>query len=151
MRQTGSFDKEMYLTKDNFNTKATLIKRNGRKILGLYPIEKLARKMTQAKHVLQRPPGLTIDAATYDQHLAVKDDWTIVFEIDDGRLYWISVPEFNQHKLWISRGRGPQWVIQFKYLHRDGEDGTFTHSSCIRNSMTPDKPKAPQLSLWGEA
>ena len=135
----------------NFTTNPTFVKRDNRKILGLYPEEKLARKMTQAKHVLHRPPGLTIDAETYNLHLADKDDWRIIFEIDDGRRYWITVPEFNLHKQWISRGQGPQWVIQFKHLHRDDDSGPFTSSCSGGTPFMADKPKAPQLSLWGEA
>ena len=138
----------MLLTKDNFTTKPTFVKRNNRKILGLYHDEKLARKITQAKHILQRPPGLTIDAETYDLNLANKDGWTVIFEIDDGRRYWITVPEFDLHKQWINRGQGPQWVIEFKYLHRDDNSGPFTPSGNISKTIMPDKPKSPQLSLF---
>ncbi len=139
----------MKLSNSYFATNAILVKRNNHKILGLYPEEKLARKMTQAKHVLQRPPGLTIDAETYNQHLADKDDWRIIFEIDDGRGYWITVPEFNQRKRWINRGQGPQYVIEFKYLHHDGDTGPFTPFGGTSSAMPPVKPKSPQLSLFG--
>jgi len=134
-----------------FTTPVTFVKMGGRKILGLYPEEKLARKMTQAKHVLKRPPGLTIDAKAYDQHLADKDDWKIIFEIDDGRRYWITVPEFNEHKKWISRGRGDQYVSQFKYLHRDGDDGIETSSYRPPAPVKPSNLESLQLSLFGGA
>jgi hypothetical protein len=145
---TGSFVETMILTENYFITKPTFIKRNNRKILGLYPVEKLARKMTKSKHILQRPPGLTIDAETYDLHLSDKADWTIIFEIDDGSHYWITVPEFNLHKQWINRGQGSQYVIQFKYLHRDdvGKDAII---SGIPESMKAIQPQNLQLSMFG--
>ena len=134
----------------HFNTKSQLIKRKGHTILGLYHAEKLARKMTQAKHVLRLPrAGLTIDAETYERELANKIDWRIIFEIDDGRRFSITVPEFNQRKHYIDRGQGKQVVIDLVDLHRDDDNGPFTSSGCINNLMPPSKPKAPQLSLFG--
>jgi hypothetical protein len=146
---TGSFAKKMMITNTQFSTPATLVKRNRITILGLYTEEKLARKMTKSHHILQRPPGLTIDAEAYNQHLADKDDWTIIFEIDDGRRFWVTVPEFNLHKRWISRGQGDQYVIQFKYLHRDDDTSAAILSSGTGNPAQPDKPKYLQLSLFG--
>jgi len=134
----------------DFTTKPTIIKRNNRKILGLYPEEKLARKMTKANHVLRVPrPGLSIDAETYNLHLADKDDWRIIFEIDDGRRFWTNVPEFIQRKHYIDRGQGKQVVIDLVDLHRDDDSGPFTPSGSTCNPMPPEKPKAPQLSLFG--
>ena len=149
VRQTGSFIRKMSFTNTQFNTKPTLIKRSGRKILGLYPAEKLARKMTQANHVLHRPAGLTIDAGAYNLYIASNLDWKVVFEINDGRSYWISVPEFNQHKLWIDRGQGPQYVIQFKYLHLDGDSGASIDYGSACPPIKLDKPRSSQLSLFG--
>ena len=135
----------------DFNTKPEFVRRQGRKILGPYPEEKLARKMVQAGHVIRIPePSYTIDAETYDHELASRLDWNIIFDIDDGRRYWIAVPEFNQRKVFLDRGRGPQWRIAIKYLHRDDDSGPFTYSG-TSNLMPPAKPKAPQLSLWGES
>jgi hypothetical protein len=140
----------MLLTDTYFNTNPILIKRQGRKILGLYPAEKLARKMTKASHVLRVPrPGLSIDAETYNLHLADKDDWHIIFEIDDGRRFWITVPEFNQRKHYIDRGQGKQVVIDLIDLHRDDDDG----SSCVSLKDATPAPvkssKSQQLSLFG--
>ena len=133
----------------HFNTNPQFVKRNGVTILGLYANEKLARKMIKDYQVLRRPPGLTIDAEAYDANVAGKTDWSIVFDISDGRRYFITVPEFDRHKRFIDRGQGLQWLIEFKYLHRDGDDGPFTSfgSTCI--AAKPDKPKAPQLTLFG--
>jgi hypothetical protein len=139
----------MIITNTNFSTKPKFVRRQGRKILGFYPEEKLARKMTQANHILQRPPGLTIDAGAYDLHIASNLDWKVIFEIDDGRSYWITVPEFNQHKLWIDRGQGPQYVIQFKHLHRDGDSGSSIDYGSTNPPIKPDKPRSSQLSLFG--
>ena len=149
MAERGLLNKKMQLIKDNFTTKPTFVKRDNRKILGLYPKEKLARKMTQANHVLQRPHGLTTDAGAYDLYIANNLDWKVIFEIDDGRSYWITVPEFNQHKLWIDRGQGPQYVIQFKYLHRDGDSVSSIDYSSACPPIKLDKPRSSQLSLFG--
>ena len=133
-----------------FTTKPQLIKRNGRKILGIYPQEKLARKITQVKHVVRVPqPSLTIDAVTYDRELANKLDWCIIFEIDDGRQYWITIPEFNQYKKFLDRGQGAQWRIEINRLHCDGDDaGRFTNTSYTNTPVkSPEKPKTPQLGF----
>jgi len=139
----------MQLTKSYFNTKPEFVRRQGRKILGLYLEEKLARKMTQTNHVLKRPPGLTIDAGAYDLHIASNLDWKVIFDIDDGRRYWITVPKFNQHKLWIDRGQGPQYVIQFKHLHREGDSGSSIDYGSANPPIKLDKPRSSQLSLFG--
>jgi hypothetical protein len=139
----------MQLLNSYFSTKPEFVRRQGRKILGLYPKEKLARKMTLSNHVLRRPPGLTIDAGAYNLHIANNLDWKVIFEIDDGRSYWITVPEFNQHKQWIDRGQGPQYVIQFKYLHRDGDNGSSIDYSSACPTINMEKPRSSQLSLFG--
>jgi hypothetical protein len=120
------------------------VKRNRHTILGLYPEEKLARKMTKSYQVLRRPPGLTVDADAYDTNVAGKADWTVVFEISDGCRYWIPVPEFERNKKFIDRGQGLQYCIEFKYLHRDGQlDNAFNDNLLNR----PAKPQSPQLAF----
>ncbi|MGA2367896.1 MAG: hypothetical protein ABSF74_04930 [Dehalococcoidia bacterium] len=132
------------MVKFHFNTKPQFIKRNRHTILGIYPKEKLARKMTKSHQVLRRPPGLTIDAEAYDANVVGKVDWTIIFDISDGRRFWIAVPEFDRYKRFIDRGQGPQLLIEFKYLHRDNE----LNDANITNPVNlPDKPETPQLAF----
>jgi hypothetical protein len=126
----------------HFNTKPQFVKRKGVTILGLYSTEKLARKMTKSNQVLRRPPGLTIDAEAYGTNVAGKADWYMVFDISDGRRYWITVPEFDLNKKLIDRGQGQQWVIEFRYLHRDDEDIDDLDIPVIGG-----KSKSPQLSF----
>jgi len=128
----------------HFNTKPQFVKRNNVTILGLYTEEKLARKMTKSYQVLRRPPGLTIDACAYDANVAGKDDWTIVFDISDSRRFWIPVTDFERYRKPIDRGQGQQYVIEFKYLHRDNE----LNDANITNPINPpDRPKTPQLAF----
>lgn len=138
------------MVKVNFITKPTLVKRNGVTILGLYPDEKLARKMTKANHVLRVPrAGLTIDAETYEKELSNKYDWSVIFEIDDGRHFCITVPEFNQRKHYIDRGQGKQVVVDLVDLHHDVDCRPLTTASNYNNFSQPAKPPSPQLCLFG--
>jgi len=127
-----------------FNTTPQLFKRNRHTILGVYPEEKLVRKMTKDSQVLRRPPGLTIDAEAYDANAAGKVDWSIVFDVADGRRYWITVLEFDRHKKFIDRGQGPQWLIEFKYLRRDGDSDHPFNDDVYDPTV---EPKTPQLAF----
>jgi len=143
----------MFDIHDYFTTKPILIKRNNRKILGLYPEEKLVRKMVKAGHVVRIPePSFTIDAETYDREVSANLDWCIVFNVDDGRRYIISVPHFNQHKVFMNRGRGDQWRIPLKRLTRidgwtNGGSGGATDPAPL--TPKPSKSSVQQISLFG--
>jgi hypothetical protein len=137
-------------TEFKFTTKPEFVKRNGVTILGLYPDEGLVRKMIKSHHVLRRPPGLTIDASAYASHVEGKTDWTIVFDISDGRRFWITVPEFDRHRKWINRGQGEQHCIEFKYLHRGGDLG-LPFNDNLPNQSAKRKGSQLQFNFEGQS
>jgi len=136
-----------------FTTSPQLIKRNRVTILGLYPEEKLVRKMVKAGHVVRIPePSFTIDAETYDREVSVNLEWRIIFCVDDGRRYLISVPDFNQYKSYMNRGRGDQWRIPLKRLTRiDGwaNSGSGGATDPATSTTKPSKSSVLQLSMFG--
>jgi len=107
----------------------------------------------KAGHVVRIPePSFTIDAETYDREVSSNLDWCIVFDVDDGRRYIISVPHFNQHKVFMNRGRGDQWRIPLKRLTRiDGwvNSGSGGAIDPVPSTPNPSKSSVLQISMFG--
>lgn len=96
--------------------------------------------ITRPDQILRSPPGFGFDVWAMDFYVLPRVDELVVEDKVNARIYRCSAQTFQQHRIQINRGAGPQYVLPLGYWA--GEDQGLPSRRVIKVTEAPPQPVA---------
>lgn len=102
--------------------------------------------VTRPDQILRSPPGFGFDVWAMDFYVLPRVDQLVVEDKVNRRIYRCSAETFQQHRIQINRGAGPQYVLPLGYWESE-ELGLPSR----RAAATIEPPPTPAVTPEGQA
>jgi len=96
--------------------------------------------VTRPDQILRSPPGFGFDVWAMDFYVLPRVDELIVEDKVNRRVYRSSAENFQQHRIEINRGAGPQYVLPLAYWEVVGQGGP-PRAAAPASPATPEPPQ----------